>query len=182
MNAAETENLETLTAQLDMRALKGEPCHVETLREWLYRTSAEHPSFLRTLAAHAVRTTPPLGHSSDFSEDEIDLKHSGARLFVDAARVLALQCGARSTTTAERMRQAAPHLGINDEELAAIIDGFHFIQMLRLRRRHLESDYGAASDNRINPDSLNELDRRILKEALRQVRKLQLQLHTDHQL
>ena len=75
-----------------------------------------------------------------------------------------------------------------DDEAAALIDGFHFVQLLRLRNQEAEvaQTSGAHSDsvsnpqpNRINPDDLNELDRRILKEALRQARKLQSRLELD---
>jgi len=58
-----------------------------------------------------------LGLISDFiTEDEgdgrgtIDLKKSGARLFTDAARVLALAAGVTHTNTVQRLRQAATTL------------------------------------------------------------------------
>lgn len=63
-----------------------------------------------------------------------------------------------------------------------MIDGFNFIQLLRLRAQHLETEHDAPEDNRVNPESLNELDRRILKEAFRQARKLQLRLKLDYQI
>jgi CBS domain-containing protein len=77
------------------------------------------------------------------------------------------------------------------EEVAAIVDAFHFIQLLRLRNQEdaaaadVEGSDAQAEEsypNRINPDELNELDRRILKEALRQARKLQSRLELDFQL
>ena len=48
-------------------------------------------------------------------------------------------------------------------------------------RRFSAAD-GPAGDNRVDPDTLNELDRRVLKEAFRQARKLQLRLKLDYQL
>jgi CBS domain-containing protein len=36
--------------------------------------------------------------------------------------------------------------------------------------------------NRLDPTTLNEVDRRILKESLRQLRKLQSRLALDYQL
>jgi CBS domain-containing protein len=73
-------------------------------------------------------------------------------------------------------------MGIQAEDIAAMVDGFHFIQLLRLRSQHLETEHDAPGDNKVNPDTLNELDRRILKEAFRQARKLQLRLKLDYQL
>ena len=69
-----------------------------------------------------------------------------------------------------------------EDELDAITDGFHFIQLLRLRSQHLDTEHDSPGDNKIDPDTLNELDRRILKEAFRQARKLQLRLKLDYQL
>jgi CBS domain-containing protein len=37
-------------------------------------------------------------------------------------------------------------------------------------------------DNRINPDQLNDLDRRILKESFRQARKVQARLAMSYQV
>jgi CBS domain-containing protein len=128
---------------------------------------------------------PPLGRIRDFVvEDDgtIDLKKSGARLFVDVARILALRAGVASSSTVQRLRQAGARMGMQGEEVAAMIDGFHFIQLLRLRAQHLETEHDAPGDNKVNPDVLNELDRRILKEAFRQARKLQLRLKLDYQL
>jgi CBS domain-containing protein len=54
--------------------------------------------------------------------------------------------------------------------------------MLRLRRQSADGPAAAAAGNRIDPDELNEVDRRTLKEALRQSRKLQSRLALDYQL
>jgi len=55
--------------------------------------------------------------------------------------------------------------------------------MLRLRAQDsLDRGAGASEPNRIDPDTLNSLDRRILREALRQARKLQNRVGLDYQL
>jgi len=69
----------------------------------------------------------------------------------------------------------------------AWINAFLFIQMLRLRHHYeaiAQQEAGIAEelDNRIDPAQLNELDRRILKEAFRQARKVQAKLVLDYQL
>ena len=63
------------------------------------------------------------------------------------------------------------------------MEAFLFIQMLRLRRQ-AAADHraGRAADNLIDPDELNEVDRRMLKESLRQARKLQTRLALDYGL
>ena len=169
----------------DFRVLYGSERPASQLRTWLNKTVKGNSTFLRMMAVNALQVMPPLGRIRDFvleDDGSIDLKKSGARLFVDVARILALRTGVDSSSTVQRLRQAAARMGVPAEEVSAIIDGFNFIQLLRLRSQHLETEHDAPGDNRVNPDSLNELDRRILKEAFRQARKLQLRLKLDYQL
>ena len=94
--------------------------------------------------------------------------------------MLALAAGVGETGTVERLRALAERGRLGRDDIGAVIDGFFFIQQLRLRLQ--QSATPAAMVNRIDPDSLNELDRLILKEAFRQAKKLQVRLHTDYRL
>ncbi len=147
------------------------------------------PRFLHQMAANALRNRPPLGLVRDFvvsSEGEhantLDLKLNGTTPFVDAARLFALASGVGATGTAARLRAAGPKLRIASAEIEAWISAFFFIQMLRLRGQHEENLAGQVMDNRIDPDQLNDLDRRILKEAFRQARKVQSRLSMDYKV
>ncbi|MCS6786017.1 MAG: prohead protease, partial [Thiobacillaceae bacterium] len=93
-----------------------------------------------------------------------------------------LASGVEATRTVERLRAAGPRLHIPAAEIEAWVAAFHFIQQLRLRHQHACYEAGRPLDNHIDPDRLNDLDRRILKEAFRQARKLQARLAMDYQL
>ncbi len=173
----------------DLRLVSGHEPLAEDLRRRLLDRTAGTPRFLRQLAEHALAVRPPLGLLSDFVTEDaaqgrglLDLKKSGARLFVDAARVMGLAAGVAHTSTAERLRQGGSKLGMSRQETSAFTEAFFFIQMLRLRRQSADGPAAAAAGNRIDPDELNEVDRRTLKEALRQARKLQSRLALDYQL
>ncbi len=169
----------------DFRVLSGDERLGESLRTWLNATAKRNATFQRLMAMNALQVAPPLGLIRDFVLDDdgtIDLKKAGARLFVDVARILALRAEVSSSSTVQRLRQAGTKMGMATEELAAMTDGFHFIQLLRLRSQHLDTEHDSAGDNKVRPDQLNELDRRILKEAFRQARKLQLRLKLDYQI
>ena len=136
-----------------------------------------------------MQNRPPLGLVRDFAvskEHTLDLKLNGVTPFVDAVRIFALAAGVGSTNTVQRLRLAAAKLNIPPTETEAWVEALNFIQLLRLRRQHEESHSGAvienAMGNTINPDKLNDLDRRILKEAFRQARKLQSRLALDYKL
>jgi CBS domain-containing protein len=120
-------------------------------------------------------------------KNTLDLKLNGITPFVDAARIFSLATGVTHTNTIQRLRQSAPGLRIPTGEVEAWINAFLFIQMLRLRHHYEANAHQADAeahplDNRIDPALLNELDRRILKEAFRQARKVQAKLALDYQL
>ena len=173
----------------DFRPLFGAAHLAKQLRNYLLGLTRGNPLFLRMMAANSLSVAPPLGIIRDFVTDadpkhpgSIDLKKFGARLFVDAARLFALANGVIHTNSVQRLRNACEYMGMSTEQMAAAIDGFSFIQLLRLRHQHLEDEAGRDSDNLVYPDQLNELDRRILKEAFRQARKLQQRLKLDYQI
>ena len=91
-------------------------------------------------------------------------------------------CIRDSTNTVQRIKQSAPLMNISPDEAAAVVDAFNFVQLLRLRHQHAEQTQGRSGDNLVRPDDLNEVDRRILKEAFRQARKLQQRLKLDYKL
>ena len=173
----------------DFRLLHGREDLAGRLRERLFERVAATPRFLRQMAEQALATRPPLGFLSEFvtqksrdGRETLDLKKSGARLFVDAARVIALTAGVSHTSTAERLRQAGAKLGMSTDEVSSAVEAFSFVQMLRLRRQVAADGVSRAECNHIDPTSLNEVDRRVLKECLRQAGKLQARLILDHRL
>jgi CBS domain-containing protein len=173
----------------DFRILYGASHLGDRLRLSLLAMSRNTPVFLRMMAANALSVQPPLGKIRDFLTDLeadhpgcIDLKKYGARIFIDAARIFALATGVHNTNSVQRIKLSSQRMGVQPEEAAAIIEGFNYIQLLRLRHQHFESEHGRPGDNYVNPEQLNELDRRILKESFRQARKMQQRLKLDYQL
>jgi CBS domain-containing protein len=112
----------------------------------------------------------------------IDLKVNGATLFIDAARVMALAEGVPFTGTAARIREAAARRGLAKEEAEGWVSAFHYLQLFRLRHQTAQMQKGEAPTNHLDPDRLNDLDRRLLKEALRTARGMQRRLALDYHL
>jgi len=171
----------------DLRHLHGDAGLAETLRGHVNALCHGNARFRRELAREALRARPPLGLISDFITEEegpqagtLDLKASGSRLFTDAARVMALAANVSQTSTVDRLRQSGSALGVPPAETESFAEAFHFLQTLRLRSQ-IGSETGSGP-NRIAPAQLNEVDRRILKESLRQARKLQARLALDYGL
>ncbi len=176
------------TIFFDFRALYGAHPLAEDLRNWLARAASFNDRFLHLMAENALHNRPPLGLVRDFvvgKEKTLDLKVNGITPFVDAARIFSLAAGVTQTNTIQRLRLSAAKMNLHVSEIDAWIDALLFIQVLRLRHHDEASEQGAsdaALDNKIDPERLNELDRRILKEAFRQARKLQARLALEYHL
>lgn len=189
IDSGDPESLLNASIFFDFRPLLGQEKLAEELQRWLLAKTRANPRFLHLMAANALRNRPPLGLVRDFVVDgegeqanTLDLKLNGTTPFVDAARVFALATGVAATGTAARLRGAGPKLNIPESEVEAWLSSFFFIQMLRLHGQHEEMQAGRPMDNRIDPDALNDLDRRILKEAFRQARKVQARLALDYKV
>jgi len=185
----EPQALLNATIFFDFRPLFGKFNLADRMRISLLRQTRGNPLFLRMLATNALSVIPPLGKIRDFVTDNdpehpgtIDLKKFGARLFIDAARVFAMAHDVSATNTVQRIKLTAMLMNVSQDEAGAAIDAFNFVQLMRLRHQHAEQTHGREADNLIRPDELNEVERRILKEAFRQARKLQQRLKLDYQL
>lgn len=173
------------TIFFDFRPLFGAERLAEELRDWLAAEAPKNTRFLHQLAVNALRNKPPLGIVRDFVTGEghtIDLKLNGITPFVDAARIYGLAHGITATNTLQRLREMAVPLHIPEQDAEAYGDAFLFIQLLRLRLHHEQCQRGEKLSNKVDPDHLNALDSRILREAFRQARKLQTKLGLDYQV
>ncbi len=167
----------------DFRPIAGEVALADGLRAWLQDLVKGDERFLKTLALNALESEVPLGFFGNLATGgegadagTLDLKTKGTRVITDAARIYALAFGVDATNTAARLRGASKALGMAEAEVEAIVEAFYHLLLLRLRSQ-LE---GGRAPNRIAPKKLNEFDRRILKESLRQARRLQQRLVLDY--
>ncbi|HSD42534.1 MAG TPA: DUF294 nucleotidyltransferase-like domain-containing protein [Burkholderiales bacterium] len=173
----------------DFRAVHGDARLATDLREWFVGVTRSRQNFLRLMAENALQARPPLGRLRDFTTEDapnaphtINLKMYGVRPFIDTARILALARGLPQTNTAERLRAAAGAGAMSPAEGEAMVAAFFFIQQIRLRHQAGLESLTAEGANRVDPERLNELDRRTLKEAFRLGRDLQTRLALDFQL
>lgn len=172
----------------DFRPVAGAASLSERLREWLLPVAAGRPVFLRMMAGSALEGRPPLGTFRAFAVERggpfahmVDLKGGGSRIFSDAARILALARRVPHTSTVQRLRAVGERGYFGAEGLAAMVDGFHFVHLLRLRSQVQPARF-RRSENRVDPRDLNRIDRQILREAFRQAALLQEYLAQEYQL
>jgi CBS domain-containing protein len=180
----EPEALLNATIFFDFRPIAGEAALAVELRRSLGELTRGNEIFLRMMAANALAAPPPLGRLRDFvTEGEggtVDLKKYGSRIFVDAARIFALALGVPEVSTVERLHAAAGDGIITPADAAAAIQAFLALQSTRLSVQATAG--GDVPGNQTDPERLNEFERRVLLEALRQARALQQRLKIRFQI
>ncbi len=136
--------------------------------------------FLRFMAKNALSNRPPLSllkrfvvEKSGAHMNRFDLKMKGLTPIVDAARVLSLDLGIRTRNTFDRL-EAIEEKGVLDTDFHADLrEAYEFLVYLQISR-HLEAlAKGEGPDNFVDPESLNNLQRKMLKESFAVVRRLQ---------
>ncbi len=193
MAQATPEGILKASIYFDLRPLAGDVSLAAPLTAMLVSDAAQAPRFLHLLAQNLMRSSPALnwhgGLQSDESGDStppgIDLKLRGSAIFVESARLLALATGVVATGTGERLAGAGSLLGVPAAEHESWVGAFDLIQALRLRVQiggitsNINAGSSATHPNRVDPATLSDLDRRLLKDALGVARRLQQRIALD---
>ena len=186
---ATPESLLGSSIYFDLRLVWGPEEGCQQLRQQLFAEVADNSLFQRLLAANALHHRPPLGRLRDFvvarkgaEKDTLDLKEEGLTPFVDGARLLALAHGVGETSTLRRFAELVRLRVIDAQDGAAFEEAYQLIQQMRLQLHQQQAAQGLPFSNRLDPDSLNHLDRRILRESFRQAQRLQASLALRYQL
>ncbi|RZU98847.1 DUF294 nucleotidyltransferase-like domain-containing protein [Spiribacter vilamensis] len=189
VGSATPENVLHSTIYFDFRPVWGDLVTGEALQRRVVELASGNSVFLHTLAGNCMAIKPPLGVFRDFVTDRdddgvhrLDLKVRGLTPFVDAARVLALQAGIADAHTQTRFRELAKADVLTPEDAGAFERSFAFVQLLRMREHQYQSTSGDRMGNRLDPEGVNPMDRRILKEAFREARRLHKKLEVRFQL
>lgn len=187
---ASPENLLYSTIFFDLRAIWGPVDGCQILLRELLSMIRGNDMFQRMMAQSAMQNKPPLGglfrnfslDKKGVEKDTLDLKIKGLAPFVDGVRVLALSHGIENSNTLERIRQLVSKGVIERLDGDAYAEAYHFIQLIRMQQHQQQARNELAYSNRIYPDELNHLDRRILRESFRQAQRLQASLTFRYQL
>lgn len=174
----------------DLRPVWGPISGYEQLRNELLDLIEQASLFQRLMAENALRHRPPIGRFRDFvvsrkgndKTPTLDIKEQGLTPFVDGARLLSLANGIATTNTLERLRQLIDAGVIEAKDGSAYKEAYQFIQQTRMQHHQQQAREGKPYSNRLDPDTLNHLDRRILRESFRQAQRLQASLALRYHL
>lgn len=167
----------------DFRPVCGEVELATKLRARLLGMTAGSSLFLRLMTGNALAAKPPLGLFGDLAAEDgagrIDLKKSGARIFVDAARILALGAGMSPVNTVDRLRAVAASGALSAADAAASAQAFAHVQRFRLDSQRRAALGGEPPGNCIEVAGLNAFQRQLLRAAFKQARQLQQHIKTS---
>ncbi len=188
IDASTPQNLIYSSIFLDMRAVFGSGQPLQDLLDRVLVRIRNNGLFQRMLAENALQRRPPLNifrgfrYAPDGDRHSLDLKRQGLAPFVEAVRVFALANGIATANTQERMKELAEKGIFEARDAQAWQDAYSLIQAIRMRGHQEQMRQGEPLSNYLNPDDLNPLDRRILRESFRQAQRLQQKLELAYQL
>lgn len=166
------ENLMNLAIFYDATVVAGNADLLNQAKTYLFDKLIDNAPFYSHFARPTLAFETPLSMFANFIVDkshknELDIKKGGIFPIVQGARSLALEARLTQTNTIERIK-ALRDLGIFDKEFAVeLIETFAFLLSLRLHFGLEEVNMQEKTDNYINPNKLNKLERDLLKDAFR---------------
>lgn len=172
----------------DVRPLYGDFSLVQPLRDFLAKWAPSAETFLRLMATNALAAEPPIGFTGDVvmekegKEKFIDIKKYGIRIFVDVARIIGLAHGVQSANTRTRFIEAGEKSGMSALDVSAALQAMSELQRLRLHHQHQAILAGAAPDNHLHPEELSTYDEAVLREGLKQAKRLQQRLKLTYRI
>lgn len=181
----EPEALLNASIFFDLRPLVGQLELGEQLRTLLLSLTTSTPAFQHLMAANALHAEAPLNFRGEValnSDGLVDLKKYGSRIFVDAARIFALTSGTRTVSTVERLHEAGGAIGLPGLEISGLQAAFAHILRLRLAQQITSSKSGMTAGSGLKPAELNDMDQAILREAIKQAKRLQQRLKLNYAL
>lgn len=188
IDASTPQNLVYSSIFLDMRSVFGPTDPLHDLFAKVLTRIRKNDLFQKMLAGNAFQRKPPLTmfrnfrYVSDGKKHRLDLKRQGLAPFVESVRVFALANSVECANTLERMDALAQKGIFDDKDAHAWKDAYSLIQAIRMRSHQEMLNKGEELTNYIDPDDLNPLDRRILRESFRQAQRLQQKLEITYQL
>lgn len=164
----------------DMRPVAGSFMLYEQLAEHNRQLLRSAQLFKSVFAWVANVYRPPLGFFRTFvversgqHKDEVDLKLFGTGPIVNSARLFALDAVIDATNTIERLSVLEAMDYADRELLRDMQEAMEFLMLLRLERQVQQMDTGEPISNHLNPASLSNLNRSMLKEAFHTIERAQ---------
>ena len=161
-----------LAILLDARAVAGKEGLCDSLRTHLFREVKDHPTALALFASQMELFEIPIGWFGTLKDEKVDLKKGGTFTLMHGVRSLALDKSIYETSTIDRIKRLND-IGLIDKEFAQeLIEAYDVLLELILEHKLGAIKKGVDPDTTIELKELGKIERDMLKEALKIVKKL----------
>jgi CBS domain-containing protein len=164
----------------DFRPVYGDTVLAGNLRSYLVKRLKDQSLFFAKMAGAITVNRPPLGFFKTFiverggeHKDMLNLKIRGIGPLIDIVRLFALEEGVVATSTIERIQAMKDRHPVIIELGDEMEHAFEFITYLRIHHQLDQMEKGLPIDNFINPGTLSNLEKKILKESFQLILKIQ---------
>jgi len=184
------DNMMNTAIFYDSVCASGDKDIIFELKEYLFKVVGDNQTFNANFAKVISSFDVPLGFFDGFVFDsanvehknEIDIKKGGIFILVQSVRSLSLEKQLLNVNTNKRI-QTLTQMGVFDEEFAQeLIMAFNYLSNLKLKSNLEKLDKNEPIDNYINPDSLNTMQKDLLKDSFKIVNKLKKKLEYHFKL
>ncbi len=184
INQPTPDNIMTTSIFLDSTCVSGNKKLLSELKEYLFNAVGNSQTFNSNFAKVITNFDVPLGFLDGFVLDsknsqhknELNVKKGGIFIIVHGIRALCLEKHIFKTNTTKRIK-ALIEIGVFDDETAQeLIMAFNFLSKLKLKFSLEKLDKKEKIDNYLNPDSLNSMEKDLLKDSFKIVIKLKKKL------
>jgi CBS domain-containing protein len=137
-----------------------------SLERWMLRLALAHKpptGFVRNRVVSATGRR----------QEALDVKHGGLLPVIDLARYAALRGEIPATHTLDRLRAAADQGILGGSEARVLEEAFELFSALRLDHQVEQLERGSEPDDELDPEELDPLTRRYLRDAFREVDAVQ---------
>jgi CBS domain-containing protein len=149
------------------------------VKRLLFETG-DRGSLERWMLRLALAAKPPTGFMHDIvvyasgkRRGTLDIKHGGLLPVINLARYVALVGDIPANHTVDRLRAAAEHGVLEGTQARVLEEAFELFAALRLEHQVVQLEKGGEPDDRLEPEQLDRLTRRYLRDAFREVAAVQ---------
>lgn len=184
INEPSPDNLMNTAIFFDAACVSGNKELLSKLKEYLFSAGGNSQTFNANFAKVISNFDVPLGFFDGFIVDsknsihqnELDIKKGGIFIIVQSIRALCLEKHIFKTNTAKRIEALSEKNVFDEESAQELIMAFNFLSNLKLKFNLIKVDSQEEIDNYINPDSLNTMEKELLKDSFKIVIKLKKKL------
>jgi CBS domain-containing protein len=172
------ETVMALSILLDGRGIEGQNRAFGVLSA--AQGAKTRPRMRRLLLMLALASKPPTGFRRDIVVEQsgehrgsFDIKRGGLLPIVGLARYAGLAAGASSTSTVSRLRAAGAAGVLPESDARTLEEAWRLMTELRMEHQVGQLEAGTSPDDYVDPNALDALTRRHLREAFRLVASTQ---------